>query len=53
MDDELAAAARQGRADIAHLIAHRKITSLKDAVTLMFRQGLTSIEELIPMINSH
>ena len=51
MDDELAAAARNGDTDIAPLLAARGITSLRDAVADLFRRGETSIDELIPMLN--
>ncbi len=51
MDDELAAAARNGDTDIAPLLASRGITSLCDAVADLFRRGETSIDELIPMLN--
>lgn len=51
IDDELAAAARAGRADIAPLLAARGIPSLKDAVVELFRRGQTSLDEVIPLLN--
>ncbi len=52
LDDELAAAARAGDTEIARLLAERGITSLRDAVIDLFRRGETSLDELIPMLNS-
>ena len=51
LDDELAAAARAGRADVAPLLAERGIPSLRDAVVELFRRGETSIDEVIPLLN--
>lgn len=51
MDDTLAEAARSGRTDIAPLLATRGISSLRDAVTELFRRGETSLDELIPLMN--
>lgn len=51
MDDELSAAARNGVADIAPLLAARGIPSLKDAVVGLFLRGETSLDELIPLLN--
>lgn len=51
LDDELAAAARAGQADIAPLLAARGIPSLPDAVVDLFRRGETSLDELIPLLN--
>ena len=52
LDDELAAAARAGDTEITRLLAERGITSLRDAVIDLFRRGETSLDELIPMLNS-
>lgn len=51
MDDELTAAARNLRADVAPLLSARGVTSLKDAVVALFVQGETSLDELIPLLN--
>lgn len=51
MDDELAAAARSGVADIAPLLSARGIPSLRDAVIGLFLRGETSLDELIPLLN--
>ncbi len=51
VDDTLAAAIRREETDITPLLAERGITSLKDAVTDLFRRGLTSVEELMPLLN--
>lgn len=51
MDDELSAAARNGLADVAPLLAARGIPSLKDAVVGLFLRGETSLDELIPLLN--
>lgn len=51
MDDELAAAARGGRSDIAPLLAERGIPSLRDAVVGLLLRGETSPDELIPLLN--
>lgn len=51
LDDELAAAARADRADVAPLLAERGIPSLRDAVVELFRRGETSIDEVIPLLN--
>lgn len=51
MDDELSAAARTGRADIAPLLAARGIATLRDAVADLFRRGETSLDEIIPLLN--
>lgn len=52
LDDELTAAARAGDTEITRLLAERGITSLRDAVIDLFRRGETSLDELIPMLNS-
>ena len=51
MDDELAAAVRSGRTDVAPLQAERGIPSLRDAVVDLFRRGETSLDEVIPLLN--
>ena len=51
MDDELAAAVRSGRTDVAPLLAERGIPSLRDAVVDLFRRGQTSLDEVIPLLN--
>ena len=51
MDDELAAAVRSGRTDVAPLLAERGIPSLRDAVVDLFRRGETSLDEVIPLLN--
>ncbi len=51
MDDELSAAVREGRSDVADMLRRRNITSLRDSVAEMFRRGETSLDELIPMWN--
>ncbi len=51
LDDELAAAARRGRADVAPLLDKRGIPSLRDAVVDLVRRGDTSLDELIPLLN--
>lgn len=52
MDDELAAAAREGRSDIAPLLAARGITTLRDAVAELFGSGQTALEEVIPLLSN-
>lgn len=52
IDGALAEAARRGQADIAPLLAERGITSLREAVIDLFRRGETSLDELIPLLNS-
>ena len=51
LDDELAAAARAGRADVTPLLSERGIPSLRDAVVDLFRRGQTSLDEVIPLLN--
>lgn len=51
MDDELAAAARAGRSDIAPLLAARGILTLRDAVIGLLCRGETSLDEVIPLLN--
>lgn len=51
LDDELAAAVRSGRTDVAPLLAERGIPSLRDAVVDLFRRGETSLDEVIPLLN--
>lgn len=51
MDDELAAAAREGRSEVAPLLAARGITTLRDAVAELFGSGQTALEEVIPLLS--
>lgn len=51
MDDELSAAAREGRSDIAPLLAARGILTLRDAVIGLLCRGETSLDEVIPLLN--
>lgn len=52
LDDELAAAARAGQADVAALLAARGIATLRDAVVELLLRGETSLDEVIPLLNS-
>lgn len=52
MDDELAAAARAGRTDVDDLLAARGIARLRDAAIELFLAGETSLDEVIPILNS-
>lgn len=52
LDEELSAAARSGRTDISGLLTDRGIPSLKEAVAALFLRGETSLDEVIPLLNS-
>ena len=51
IDDQLSAAARSGRTDIAPLLAERGIPTLREAVVGLLLRGETSLDELIPLLN--
>ena len=52
MDDELAGAARHGEVSVEPLLKARGIVSLLDAGLAMLDRNETSVEELIPLLNS-
>ena len=50
MDPELSAAVRNSKDDISAELKKRGIVTLRDSALQLFRDGLTSLEELIPQI---
>jgi general secretion pathway protein E/type IV pilus assembly protein PilB len=50
LDRELSEAVRHSRDDISEELRRREIVTLKDSATALFRDGLTSLEELIPLL---
>lgn len=52
MDDGLSAAARNAEPDIEPLLKKRGIVSLRSAGLKMFTDGMTSLEEIIPLLKS-
>ena len=52
MDSELSEAARNGVVDIEPMLKQREIVSIRNAAFEMLVSGITSPEELIPLLNS-
>lgn len=52
VDDEIADAVRHEASNIDELMKSRNIISLKDSATNMYLAGETSLEEILPIINS-
>lgn len=52
MDDELSGAARRGEGDISNMLRERKITSIHDSAMDMLRNGMTSYEEIITLLET-
>uniref|UniRef100_UPI003A853B74 GspE/PulE family protein n=1 Tax=Alistipes putredinis TaxID=28117 RepID=UPI003A853B74 len=50
IDDALSEAVREGRPDILPLLRERGITTLRDSALELFRAGLTSLDELLPLL---
>ena len=50
IDETLSEAIRESRPDIGPLLRERGITTLRDSALELFRAGLTSLEELLPLL---
>ena len=50
IDETLSEAIRENRPDIGPLLRERGITTLRDSALELFREGLTSLEELLPLL---
>ena len=50
IDETLSEAIRENRPDIGPLLRERGITTLRDSALELFRSGLTSLEELLPLL---
>jgi general secretion pathway protein E/type IV pilus assembly protein PilB len=51
LDGELSAAVRRSQDDVAGELRRREIVTLRDSAIALFGDGLTSLEELIPLLN--
>ncbi|MCD7970260.1 MAG: GspE/PulE family protein [Alistipes sp.] len=50
LDEELSAAARQNTPEVGELLRKREITTLKDEGMRMLASGITSLEEVLPLL---